>query len=73
MYVPMDVDFNLGDKFYLMVPVDVDYNLGDKVYLMVPMDVDYNLGDISSKNRDFSNSMHDAVGTLEEGSQGEMD
>nr|CAD7412023.1 unnamed protein product [Timema cristinae] len=35
-----------------------------------PMDVDYNLGDISSKNRDFSNPMYDAVGTLEVGPTG---
>lgn len=28
-----------------------------------PLDVEYNLGDVSSKNRDFSNPMYDAVNT----------
>lgn len=26
-----------------------------------PLDVEYNLGDVSTKNRDFSNPMYDAV------------
>lgn len=29
------------------------------------MDVEYNMADISSKNRDFSNPMYDALGNIE--------
>lgn len=33
--------------------------------LQEPLDVEYHLADISSKNRDFSNPMYDALGNIE--------